>query len=78
MGFDLLVDITCVDYLDYRGATHRFGLVYLLANIETPSERLTVRVLVDEPELTVPSLVPVVGRGQLAGAGGLGPVRDSL
>ncbi len=31
-GFDLLVDITCVDYLHYRGATHRFGMVYLVAN----------------------------------------------
>ncbi len=31
-GFDLLVDITCVDYLNYRDATDRFGLVYLLAN----------------------------------------------
>ena len=26
-GFDLLVDITCVDYLNYRGAKDRFGLV---------------------------------------------------
>ena len=34
-GFDLLVDITCVDYLNTRGAEHRFGLVYLLANVET-------------------------------------------
>ena len=30
--FDLLVDITCVDYLNYRDATDRFGLVYLLAS----------------------------------------------
>ncbi len=26
-GFDLLVDLTCVDYLHYRDATDRFGLV---------------------------------------------------
>ncbi len=25
-GFDLLVDVTCVDYLNYRDATDRFGL----------------------------------------------------
>ena len=40
--FDFLVDITCVDYLNYRGATDRFGLVYLLAGIDS-NERLTVR-----------------------------------
>ncbi len=58
LKFDLLVDITCVDYLDYRDATDRFGLVYLLANTET-NERLTVRVFLNEPELTVPSVVPL-------------------
>jgi NADH-quinone oxidoreductase subunit C len=58
LGFDLLIDVTCVDYLNYRDATDRFGLVYLLANTTT-NERLTVRVYLNEPELTVPSLVPV-------------------
>jgi NADH-quinone oxidoreductase subunit C len=57
-GFDLLVDVTCVDYLNYRDATSRFGLVYLLANTAT-NERLTVRVYLDEPDLTVPSMVPL-------------------
>ena len=56
--FDLLVDVTCVDYLNYRDATDRFGLVYLLANTIT-NERLTVRVFVNEPDLTVPSMVPL-------------------
>lgn len=55
-GFDLLVDVTCVDYLNYRGAKDRFGLVYLLANTET-NERLTVRCFVNDPEPTVPSAV---------------------
>src|SRR5882724_5597957 len=54
-GFDLLVDVTCVDYLHYRGAKDRFGLVYCLANTAT-NERLTVRVFLNEPELTVPSM----------------------
>ncbi len=57
-GFDLLVDVTCVDYLNYRDATDRFGLVYLLANTAT-NERLTVRTFVNEPDLTVPSAVPL-------------------
>jgi NADH-quinone oxidoreductase subunit C len=58
LKFDLLVDVTCVDYLHFRDAEHRFGLVYLLTSIET-NERLTVRVYLDEPNLTVPSMVPL-------------------
>ncbi len=58
LGFDLLVDITCVDYLDYRGACDRFGLVYLLANTLS-NERVTIRTFVNEPELSVPSAVPL-------------------
>lgn len=57
-GFDLLVDITCVDYLAYRDATDRFGLVYLLADTQT-NERITVRVFLNEPDLIVPSAVPL-------------------
>ena len=57
-GFDFLVDITCVDYLNYRGATHRFGLVYSLVNIET-NDRLFVRLMLDEPDLEVPSVVAI-------------------
>jgi NADH-quinone oxidoreductase subunit C len=55
-GFDLLVDITCVDYLNYRDAHDRFGLVYLLANTTT-NERINLRVFVNEPDLTVISAV---------------------
>lgn len=54
--FDLLVDITCVDYLDYPDAEDRFGLVYLLANAET-AERIAVRCFVNDPEPAVPSVV---------------------
>jgi len=57
-GFDLLVDVTCVDYLNYRDARDRFGLVYLLANTIT-NDRLTVRCFLNEPDLTVPSMVPL-------------------
>ena len=55
-GFDLLVDLTCVDYLHYRDATDRFGLAYLLANVET-GERITVRVMLNGPDLSVRSAV---------------------
>jgi len=57
-GFDMLVDVTCVDYLNYRGAANRFGMVYLLANA-TSAERLTVRVMLDDPDPMVDSLVPL-------------------
>jgi NADH-quinone oxidoreductase subunit C len=56
LGFDFLVDITCVDYLYYRDAKDRFGLVYLLANAES-AERITVRTFVNDPDPTVPSAV---------------------
>lgn len=54
-GFDLLVDVTCVDYLNYRDARNRFGLVYLLASTAT-NERVTVRVFLNEPDLAVPTM----------------------
>lgn len=57
-GFDLLVDVTCVDYLNYRDAENRFGLVYLLANTTT-AERLTIRLYLNEPNLTVASMFPI-------------------
>jgi len=57
-GYDLLLDITCVDYLHYRGARDRFGLVYVLGT-SSSGERLIVRCYLNEPELTVRSAVPL-------------------
>jgi NADH-quinone oxidoreductase subunit C len=57
-GFDFLAELTCVDYLNYRGATDRFGLVYILVNTAT-GERITVRTFLNEPDLTIPSVVPL-------------------
>lgn len=56
--FDLLVDISCVDYLNFRDAEARFGLVYLLADTDT-NERITIRVYLDEDDLVVSSVVPI-------------------
>ena len=53
-GFDLLVDLTCVDYLNYRDAPDRFGLVYLLASTVS-NERLTIRTYLGEAEPIVPT-----------------------
>ena len=57
-NFEMLSDVTCVDYLNYRKAKHRFGLVYLLSETETV-ERLTVRVYLDPPDLDVSSVTPI-------------------
>lgn len=57
-GFDLLVDVTCVDYLHYRDARDRFVVTYLLASTST-NQRLTVRTPLNEPELTLPSMRPL-------------------
>jgi len=56
LGFDLLGDSTCVDYLDYPGARDRFGLVYLLANAQT-NERITIRSFVNDPQPALPTVV---------------------
>lgn len=58
LGFDLLVDITCVDYLHFRDARDRFGLVYLLANTEN-NQRITVRTFLNDPNPSLPSAVPL-------------------
>jgi NADH-quinone oxidoreductase subunit C len=55
-GFDMLIDITCVDYLNYPGAKDRFGLVYLLADTES-NERITIRAMVNDPQPAVRSVV---------------------
>ncbi len=55
-GFDLLVDLTCVDYLNYRGAKNRFGMIYSLCNIDA-NLSLIVRTYLDEPDLVIPSAV---------------------
>ncbi len=57
-GFDMLIDVTCVDYLQYPGARDRFGLVYSLFSTES-NQRLWLRVFLNEPDLEVDSLVPL-------------------
>ena len=47
-GFNMLIDITCVDYLEYEEATDRFGVVYCLLNMAT-GERLIVKTFVNDP-----------------------------
>jgi NADH-quinone oxidoreductase subunit C len=57
-GFDMLVDITAVDYLEFDDATDRFGVIYCLLNMTT-GERLIVKTFVNDPQPTLPSMVPL-------------------
>jgi NADH-quinone oxidoreductase subunit C len=57
-GFDMLIDITAVDYLHYPDARDRFGVVYCLLNTAT-GERLVVKTYLNEPDLTLPSMFPL-------------------
>jgi NADH-quinone oxidoreductase subunit C len=54
-GFDMLIDVTAVDYLEYEGATDRFGVLYMLLNVTT-GERLIVRTAVNLPDPKLPTV----------------------
>ena len=57
-GFDMLVDVTAVDELEYPDATDRFRVVYCLLNMAT-GERLIVLTYVNDPNPTLPSAYPL-------------------
>ena len=54
-GFDMLIDLTAVDYLEYEGATDRFVVLYMLLNV-TSGERLIVRTAVNMPDPKLPTV----------------------
>jgi NADH-quinone oxidoreductase subunit C len=53
-GFDMLVDVTAVDYLEYPDAAHRFGVIYPLLNT-TGNIRMIVKTYVDMPKPELPT-----------------------
>ena len=55
LGFDSLMDITAVDYLNYEGATDRFGVVYVTLN-STTGERLILKTFVNDPDPELPTV----------------------
>lgn len=57
-GYDMLIDVTCVDYLEYPDATDRFGVIYALLDTKTGA-RLYVKTMLNEPELSIPTVVPL-------------------
>jgi NADH-quinone oxidoreductase subunit C len=57
-GFDMLVEMTAVDYLEYPDAVDRFGVMYVLLNTTT-GERLIVKTHVNLPDPELPSVYPL-------------------
>lgn len=54
-GFDMLVELGGIDYLNYPGATDRYGVVYGLANTTT-TERVWVKAFANDPDPELPSV----------------------
>jgi NADH-quinone oxidoreductase subunit C len=52
--YDLLAELNGVDYLNYPGARHRFGVNYGLVSIDNGSRRLWLRVYLDPEGETLP------------------------
>ena len=77
VGFDMLVEMTAADYLEYPNATDRFGVMYVLLNTTT-GERVIVKTYLNLPELELPSVYPLWKIGGLVGARGLRHVRDHV
>lgn len=58
LGFDMLADLSGVDYLEYEGAKDRFGVIYVLVNTKT-GERLIAKTHVNDPDPLLPSAYPL-------------------
>jgi NADH-quinone oxidoreductase subunit C len=56
--FEQLVDLTCVDYLNFPDAMDRYGVIYSLLSI-THNHRLWVKSFVNDPEPRVPSVTSI-------------------
>lgn len=58
LRFEQLCDLTCVDYLNFPGATDRYGVIYAPLSL-THNHRLWVKCFVNDPEPRVPSVVSI-------------------
>ena len=56
--FEQLIDLTCVDYLNFPDATDRYGIIYSLLSL-THNHRLWIKAFVNDPAPTIPSAMPV-------------------
>jgi NADH-quinone oxidoreductase subunit C len=57
-SFEQLIDLTCVDYLNFPGAKDRFGVIYSLLSL-THEHRLWAKCFVNDPEPQVPSVIGI-------------------
>lgn len=57
-GFNYLVDVAGIDYLNYPNATDRYAVVYALANTAT-AERVFVKAYANDPDPVLPSAYPI-------------------
>jgi NADH-quinone oxidoreductase subunit C len=58
LGFDMLVELSAADYLNYPNAKDRYGVWYILLNTGN-GQRLFIKVFLNDPEPTVPSVYPL-------------------
>ncbi len=58
LAFEQLCGLTCVDYLNFPGATDRYGVTYSLLSI-THGHRLWLKCFVNDPAPQVPSVVSI-------------------
>jgi NADH-quinone oxidoreductase subunit C len=56
--FEQLCDLTCVDYLNFPEAEHRYGVIYSLLSL-THNHRLWCKCFVNDPTPTVPTVTGV-------------------
>jgi NADH-quinone oxidoreductase subunit C len=57
-GFDMLAELTAVDYLRYPDAKDRYGVAYVLLDTATGT-RLVVKTFVNDPDPALPSAYPL-------------------
>jgi NADH-quinone oxidoreductase subunit C len=57
-GFDMLAELTAVDYLHYPNAKDRYGVIYGLTNTKT-GERIWIKVMLNDPDPVVASVYPL-------------------
>ncbi len=58
MKFEQLVDLTCVDYLNFPDATDRYGVIYSLLS-HTHGHRIFLKAFVNDPEPKLASATPI-------------------
>lgn len=56
--FEMLCDLTCVDYLNFPDADDRFGVIYSLLSL-THNHRLWLKVFVNDPDPAVPTVTDI-------------------